>query len=169
MARLRHIAIATKDPDKTAAFYQKVFGLKFVKKVPDSPRGGGVFLSDGHINFAFLNYPSDEAADMVGGASYEGLHHMGFQVDDLKEAKTRLEGTEAELLGDAVGSHHSFYFEQKVRGPHGIIMDMSTQGWDLEPPGGRPCRKEGLRVFAARAVRRRWPSGRRRRSASLPR
>ena len=37
MARLRHIAIATKDPAKTAAFYQKVFGLKFVKQVPDSP------------------------------------------------------------------------------------------------------------------------------------
>ena len=90
MARLRHIAIATKDPAKTAAFYQKVFGLKFVKQVPDSPRGGGVFLSDGHINFAFLNYPSDEAADMVGGASYEGLHHMGFQVDDIEEAKARL-------------------------------------------------------------------------------
>ena len=142
MARLRHIAIATKDPDKTAAFYQKVFGLKFVKKVPDSPRGGGVFLSDGHINFAFLNYPSDEAADMAGGASYEGLHHMGFQVDDLKEAKTRLEGTEAELLGDAVGSHHSFYFEQKVRGPHGISMDMSTQGWDLEPPEAAPAEKK---------------------------
>ena len=142
MARLRHIAIATKDPEKTAAFYQKVFGLKFVKKVPDSPRGGGVFLSDGHINFAFLNYPSDEAADMVGGASYEGLHHMGFQVDDLEEASARLEGTEAELLGDAVGSHHSFYFEQKVRGPHGIIMDMSTKGWDLEPPKAAAAEKK---------------------------
>ncbi len=142
MARLRHIAIATKDPEKTAAFYRKVFGLKFVKKVPDSPRGGGVFLSDGHINFAFLNYPSDEAADMVGGASYEGLHHMGFQVDDLEEANARLDGTEAELLGDAVGSHHSFYFEQKVRGPHGIIMDMSTKGWDLEPPEAAPAEKK---------------------------
>ena len=140
MARLRHIAIATKDPAKTAAFYQKVFGLKFVKQVPDSPRGGGVFLSDGHINFAFLNYPSDEAADMVGGASYEGLHHMGFQVDDIEEAKARLAGTEAELLGDAVGSHHSFYFEQKVRGPHGVIMDMSTNGWDLGAAGGRTRR-----------------------------
>ncbi len=142
MARLRHIAIATKDPEKTAAFYQRVFGLEFVKQVPDSPRGGGVFLSDGHINFAFLNYPSDEAADMVGGASYEGLHHMGFQVDDLEEAKARLTGTEAELLGDAVGSHHSFYFEQKVRGPHGIIMDMSSKGWDLAPPEAAPVQKK---------------------------
>ena len=142
MARLRHIEIATKEPEKSAAFFQKVFGLKFVKRVPDSPRGGGVFLSDGHINFAFLNYPSDEAADMVGGASYEGLHHMGFHVEDLDDANARLEGTEAETLGDTVGSHHSFYFEQKVRGPNGVIMDMSSKGWDLEPPEPAPAKKE---------------------------
>ena len=142
MARLRHIAIATKDPEKSAAFFQKVFGLTFVKRVPDSPRGGGVFLSDGHINFAFLNYPSDEAADMVGGASYEGLHHVGFHVEDLDDANARLEGTEAEKLGDTVGSHHSFYFEQKVRGPNGVIMDMSSKGWDLEPPKPAPVKKE---------------------------
>ena len=137
MAQLRHIAIATKDPETTAAFYQRVFGLQFVKRVPDSPRGGGVFLS------AFLNYPSDEAADMVGGASYEGLHHMGFQVEDLEEANARLAGTDAEILGDAVGSHHSFNFEQKVRGPHGIIMDMSSKGWDLEPSETLPSEKKG--------------------------
>ena len=137
MARLKHIAIRTRDVAKTAAFYKEAFDLQEVGK-----GRSGVYLSDGHINFAFLNYPSDEAADMVGGASYEGLHHMGFQVDDLEEAKERLAGTEAELLGDAVGSHHSFYFEQKVRGPHGVIMDMSTSGWDLEPPEAAPAQKK---------------------------
>lgn len=135
MVRLRHIAIATKDPEKTAAFYQKVFGLKFVKKVPTSPRGGGVFLTDGHINFAFLDFPSDEAADMKGGVNYEGLHHLGFQVDDLDETSARLASTEAEKLGSAEGTGHKFYFEEKYRGPNGVIMDVSTKGWDLAPPG----------------------------------
>lgn len=134
MARLRHIAIATKDPEKTAAFYQKVFGLTFIKRVPTSPRGGGVFLTDGHVNFAFLDFPTDEAADMEGGASYEGLHHMGFHVDDLDAANARVAETDAEKLGDAGGSDHTFYFEEKVRGPNGVIMDISSKGWDLEPP-----------------------------------
>ena len=134
MARLRHIAIATKDPEKTAAFYQKVFDLKFIKRVPTSPRGGGVFLTDGHVNFAFLDFPTDAAADMEGGAGYEGLHHMGFQVDDLEEANARVAETDAEKLGDAAGSDHTFYFEEKLRGPNGVIMDISTKGWDLEPP-----------------------------------
>jgi len=134
MARLRHIAIATKDPEKTAAFYQKVFDLKFIKQVPSSPRGGGVFLTDGHINFAFLNFPTDEAADMKGGVNFEGLHHLGFQVDNLDETNSRLATTDAEKLGTAEGTGHKFYFEEKYRGPNGVIMDVSTNGWDLTPP-----------------------------------
>ena len=112
MSRLRHIAIATKDPEKTAAFYQKVFGLKFIKRVPTSPRGGGVFLTDGHINFAFLDFPSDEAAYMEGGVNFEGLHHLGFQVDNLEETKARIASTDAEKLGTAEGTGHNFYFEE---------------------------------------------------------
>ena len=50
--------------------------------------------------------------------------------------------TEAEVLGDTVGSHHSFYFEQKVRGPNGVIMDMSTKGWDLAPPEAAPAKEK---------------------------
>jgi hypothetical protein len=61
------------------------FGLKFVKRVPTSPRGGGVFLTDGHINFAFLDFSTDEAAEMEGGVYYEGLHHLGFHVEDIDE------------------------------------------------------------------------------------
>lgn len=134
MARLRHIAIATKDPEKTAAFYQKVFDLKFVKRVPTSPRGGGVFLTDGHINFAFLDFPTDESADMKGGAAYEGLHHLGFHVGSLDETNEKIASTDAEKLGTAQGTGHKFYFEEKFRGPNGVIIDVSTSGWDLAPP-----------------------------------
>jgi catechol 2,3-dioxygenase-like lactoylglutathione lyase family enzyme len=135
MARLRHVAIATKNPEKTAAFYQKAFDLKFVKRVPTSPRGGGVFLTDGHINFAFLDFPTDESADMKDGASYEGLHHLGFHVESLEETNQKIDSTEqAQKLGTAQGTGHKFYFEEKFRGPNGVIFDVSTTGWDLAPP-----------------------------------
>lgn len=133
MARLRHIAIATKDPEKTAAFYQKCFGLKFVKRVPDTPRGGGVFLTDGHISFAFLNFPTDEAADMEGGATYEGLHHVGFHVDDIEETNKRLNECDAERLGQSEGSGFQFSFELKYRGPNGVIFDVASKGWNVTP------------------------------------
>ena len=47
MARIRHIAIATQDPETTARFYIEGLGLKEVGKV-NSPTAEGYYLSDGH-------------------------------------------------------------------------------------------------------------------------
>ena len=33
MAKIKHIAISTQDPEETAEFYQKVFDLKSVGKI----------------------------------------------------------------------------------------------------------------------------------------
>ena len=41
MARIQHLAIASKDPEKQAAFYQKVFGFKEVRRL-NNPRARGV-------------------------------------------------------------------------------------------------------------------------------
>ena len=49
MARIKHIAIRTPDPEKTAAFYKEVFGLEEVGLAR-----AGVYLSDGYINLAIL-------------------------------------------------------------------------------------------------------------------
>ena len=135
MVRLRHIAIATKDPEKTASFYQKVFGLKFIKRVSSSPRvRSGVFLTDGHTNFAFLDYHSDEAADMKGGATFEGLHHLGFHVDNLDEINARISSSDAEKIGSAEGTDYAFDFDEKYRGPNGVIIDVSTKDWEVSTP-----------------------------------
>ena len=58
MPKIKHIAIATQDADKTARFYIDVFGLKEIGKV-DSPNASGYYLSDGDINMAILNFKND--------------------------------------------------------------------------------------------------------------
>ena len=55
MAKIRHVAISTEDPEKTAAWYKEVFGLVEVGKSPN-----GVYLSDGEINFAVLRIKSKD-------------------------------------------------------------------------------------------------------------
>jgi len=45
MARIRHIALTTKDPEKTAAFYMQAFGMKEVSHSPN----GSLHLTDGYI------------------------------------------------------------------------------------------------------------------------
>ena len=53
MARIRHIALGTSDPEATAKFYMEGLGLKQVGRV-DSPTAEGYYLSDGHVNLAIL-------------------------------------------------------------------------------------------------------------------
>ena len=65
MARIKHIAIATQDPDKTARFYREGLGLKEVGKV-DSPLAVGYYLSDGYINLAVLRFKNDDSATTEG-------------------------------------------------------------------------------------------------------
>ena len=52
MARIKHIALTTKNPDKVAAFYKEGLGLKEIRRSPS----GAVFLTDGYINLAILNW-----------------------------------------------------------------------------------------------------------------
>jgi catechol 2,3-dioxygenase-like lactoylglutathione lyase family enzyme len=49
MAKLRHLAIATNDPDATAEFYKQAFDFKEVGRV-DADLASGIYLSDGTIN-----------------------------------------------------------------------------------------------------------------------
>ena len=78
MARIRHIAIATRDPETTARFYIEGLGLKEVGKV-NSPTAEGYYLSDGHVNLAILKFKYDDPATTEGMLRYTGLHHFGVE------------------------------------------------------------------------------------------
>jgi catechol 2,3-dioxygenase-like lactoylglutathione lyase family enzyme len=135
MPRIKHIALTTQDPAKTAAFYKEVFGLREIRRSAD----GAVFLTDGYINLAVLNYKTEKDADVGAyGANFSGIHHFGFEVEDL-EATERLERANAKELtakddlnmAMAAGSHRNF--EMKWTDPDGVVIDISHTGWDTEP------------------------------------
>lgn len=126
MAKIKHIAIRTEDPEKTAAFYQEVFGLKRV-----GLGRSGVYLSDGHINLAILRrQPTDQ-----GGTGKVGIEHLGFQVEDVDETLGSLDRLGGKQLTDRVNvtpadpSHPQSYFEIKCLGPDDQIFDISATGW----------------------------------------
>src|SRR5215467_11980616 len=99
MARIRHIAIQTQDEEATMKFYVENFGLKVVRKL-SSERTSGYFLTDGHINLAILHFKNDVVAGAERGTGWSGIHHIGFQVDDLKEARAKLEKSVARPRDD---------------------------------------------------------------------
>jgi catechol 2,3-dioxygenase-like lactoylglutathione lyase family enzyme len=130
MARIRHIAIATGDPEATARFYIEGLGLREVGKV-NSPTAEGCYLSDGHVNLAILKFKYDDPATTEGVLRYTGLHHFGIEIENMDEARARIE---------KAGAVHRPYpgteemakrgnVEVKFTGPDGVTIDLSEHGW----------------------------------------
>jgi catechol 2,3-dioxygenase-like lactoylglutathione lyase family enzyme len=130
MARIKHIAIRTPDPENTAAFYKEVFGLEEVGLAR-----AGVYLSDGYINLAILkssDQGSGESPRDVPG--YAGIDHLGFQVDDVDDMCKKLDKAGARAmgginLGHAPGAEQQSYYELKYRGPDNQVIDITASGW----------------------------------------
>jgi catechol 2,3-dioxygenase-like lactoylglutathione lyase family enzyme len=135
MAKIKHIAIATQDADKTAKFYTEVFGLQEIAKL-DSPNASGYYLSDGDINVAILNFKNDQAAGVERGMEYSGLHHIGFQVESLEEIAEKLAAVGSRprddinrALGVGMGGPRHANVEVKYAAPDGVVVDVSQTGW----------------------------------------
>jgi catechol 2,3-dioxygenase-like lactoylglutathione lyase family enzyme len=120
MARIRHIALLTKDTEKLAEFYRASFGLKEVARSGEGgEHGRAIYLSDGHINLAIL--PARNRR--------EGIYHFGMEVEDVKGA------TQTALAAGATGGTAELprdgrYAETFVLDPVGTRIDLS-QGWKV--------------------------------------
>ena len=127
MARLRHIAVCVKDLDKAAKFYSDVFEFKRIGR-EDLPIGSAVYMSDGVINLALLNFAGSAASDLKDAKSFVGTHHFGIQVDDLVEAQKKIEAAGGKFFFDLGDERHG-NFERKFKDPDGVIFDISKHGW----------------------------------------
>ena len=139
MAKIRHIALTTKDPAKVAAFYKEAFEME---EIHSSVRGF-VILSDGYINLTILDHKTAAKDADVGpnGDNYNGIHHFGFQVDDLDEACKKLEAAKGKAIttrGEgrvhdegqaAFAPGEPRNFEMKWSGPDDVVIDISHTGW----------------------------------------
>jgi catechol 2,3-dioxygenase-like lactoylglutathione lyase family enzyme len=133
MAKIRHIALTTQHPARVAAFYKEAFDMKEIRRSPN----GAVFLTDGYINLAILNWKTEKDADVgPNGANYNGIHHIGFQVDDLDQACKKVEGAKGKQLThreglDAAMAAGPRNFEMKWAGPDEVVIDISHTGWQV--------------------------------------
>ena len=128
LGKLRHIAVAVPDPDKSSEFYCNTFGMEVVGRT-DSPLATGVYLSDGVMCLALLNYKTDAAAGEERGKDYVGVHHFGFWVDDLDGQSKEIKENGGAFFMDLPIEKHSLYYEAKFRDPDGVIFDISENGW----------------------------------------
>ena len=128
MAKLRHFALAVRDLEKSAAFYESVFGLKRVGR-EDLEIGSGIYLSDGVINLALLSFKGERGSGLEDAKNFAGAHHFGFIVEDIAEMQKRIEGAGGTFFFDLGESKDKVNFERKFKDPDGIIFDISERGW----------------------------------------
>ena len=135
MAKIKHIAIASQDPEKTAKFYSEVFDLQIVGKA-NGENAEGYHLSDGNVNIAVLRFKNEAAAGDFGTA-YSGIHHIGFQVEDAAATDEKLRKADSQplteinsaLKSNSGNDHRGRNVELKYGGPDGVIIDISQDGW----------------------------------------
>jgi methylmalonyl-CoA/ethylmalonyl-CoA epimerase len=135
--KLRHIAITCPDPWKEADFYMKAFGMTKVGET-DSTLARGVYVSDGTINIAFLNYKTDWAAGEDRGKDFYGLHHVGFWVDNVEQSKRELEAAGGTYMMGEVPVKGNTFYEVKYRDPMGVVIDITDHGWGGASKEGAP-------------------------------
>lgn len=115
MAKIRHLAIKTKSPEKLATFYEEVFGMKRIR----SEKSGAIYMSDGYLTLALLRNR--------GEATPSGINHFGFQVDDIKDIEGKLQKFE-EPLTERPGNRP--YAEYRAMDPDGNLFDVSVHGYE---------------------------------------
>jgi catechol 2,3-dioxygenase-like lactoylglutathione lyase family enzyme len=141
MARIKHIALVTDDPAKTAEFYKQHFGLTELYRRPSSTGERGVWLSDGYIYFAILKYGDADAPKLGPGQTSDlrGIHHIGFQVDDLAATAKALEQAlvapvprDKRDMSDPtpMAAISEGAANLKYLGPDAVQFDVRQKGWD---------------------------------------
>jgi catechol 2,3-dioxygenase-like lactoylglutathione lyase family enzyme len=141
MARIKHIALVTDDPAKTAEFYKQHFGLTELYRRPSNTGERGVWLSDGYIYFAILKYGDADAPKLGPSQTSElrGIHHIGFQVDDLQATAEALRKAnvqpvpreKADLRDPTpMAAISEGAANLKYLGPDAVQFDVRQKGWD---------------------------------------
>jgi predicted enzyme related to lactoylglutathione lyase len=117
MNRIVHIAVKVDDLKTTSEFYQKVFGFAPMDtaKVRDHT---SFHLSDGTIDLALIKYDSEQSAESKASGPGACIHHIGIEVDDVKEYLAQIRQFGCEIISDPG------VIPIKFRAPGGTVLEI---------------------------------------------
>jgi methylmalonyl-CoA/ethylmalonyl-CoA epimerase len=124
MAKLRHIALSVSDCAKARQFFEQAFDMKMVGEIGERV----VYMSDGTINVALIN----RGGKPLGWDKEElffGVDHFGMWVDDIKDARAKVEAAGARYVMGNEASDKNVFYEIKYRDPLGNLFDLTANGW----------------------------------------
>jgi methylmalonyl-CoA/ethylmalonyl-CoA epimerase len=111
IGRLNHVAIAVRDAGKAAAIYRDVLGAEISAAVPQPDHGViTVFVTLPNTKIEFLEPFGENSpiAKFLERNPDGGMHHVCYEVDDIRAASASLKAAGARVLGDGeprIGAH----------------------------------------------------------------
>jgi lactoylglutathione lyase len=123
-AKLRHVAIAVNNPEKAAQFFENAFGMM---RAGNAKRG--VYLTDGVMNVALLNFGDEPVPGFETEKGYEGLIHFGMWVDNMDQADRQIKEAGGSYMTGRFEKDPNVFYEVKYKTPEGIVFDITANGW----------------------------------------
>ena len=111
LGRLNHVALAVPDLDAAARLYRETLGAR-VSEPQSLPEHGVtlVFVDVENTRIELLAPHGDRSpvAAFLARNPAGGMHHLCYEVDDIRAARDRLKRAGARILGDGeprIGAH----------------------------------------------------------------
>src|SRR6202012_3600547 len=111
IGRLNHVAMAVRDIAKAAAVYRETLGADVSAPVPQPDHGvTTIFITLPNTKIELLE-PLGEGspiAKFLERSPEGGIHHLCYEVDDIRAARDKLKAEGARVLGDGepkIGAH----------------------------------------------------------------
>ncbi|MGY6568484.1 MAG: methylmalonyl-CoA epimerase [Salinarimonas sp.] len=111
IGRLNHVAVAVRDIAAATAVYRDTLGAKVSQAVPLPEHGvTTVFIELPNTKIELLEPLGTDSpiARFLEKAPDGGIHHLCYEVDDIRAARDRLVAQGARVLGDGepkIGAH----------------------------------------------------------------
>ena len=111
LGELNHVAIAVPDLEAAACRYRDIFGARVSAPLPLPEHGvTTVFVTLPNTKIELLHPLGDESpiASFLARNPAGGIHHLCYEVADLRAARDRLVQEGARVLGDGeprIGAH----------------------------------------------------------------
>ena len=116
-----HIHLFTRDPEATAAFYERMFGAEVIRSTQQGkPR---IDLKLGGANIFILDVSQDPKATAGPGHPHQGLDHFGLVVKDIDAVCAELKAKGAVFTREPAtirpGTRIAF-----LGGPEGVSIEL---------------------------------------------
>lgn len=116
-----HIHLFSRDPEATAAFYERIFGAEVIRTTPQGkPR---IDLKLGGANIFILDVSGDPKAGAGPAHPHQGLDHFGLEVKDIDAVCADLKSKGVAFTREPVtirpGTRIAF-----LAGPEGVSIEL---------------------------------------------